>query len=63
MESIKLAHRNHRGTPHHQDLLTTRKRKGRGSCNNVAKDERKRQRMAAFLLATQGDTEAGTWRG
>ena len=41
-------------------VTATRKRKVRGSCNHVAKDERKRQRRAASLLATQGDTEAGT---
>ena len=41
-------------------VAATRKRKVRGSHNDVAKDERKRQRHAAFLLATQGDTEAGT---
>ena len=37
-----------------------RKRKGRGKGNHVARDERKRQRRAAFLLTTQADTEAGT---
>ena len=37
-----------------------RKRKGRGKANHVAKDERKRQRRATSLLATQGNTEAGT---
>ena len=37
-----------------------RKRKGRGKANHVAKDERKRQRRAAFLFTTQGSTEAGT---
>ena len=36
------------------------KRKGRGKANHVAKDERKRQRRAAFLFTTQGSTEAGT---
>ena len=41
-------------------VAATRKRKGRGSSNNTAQNERKRQRHAAFLLATQGDTEAGT---
>ena len=38
----------------------TRKRKGRGKHNNVARDERKRQRRAALLLATEGDTTTGT---
>ena len=32
----------------------------RGKHNDTAKDERKRQRRAAFFLASQGDTEAGT---
>ena len=43
-------------------VTIARKRKGRGKANNVAKDERKRQRRAAFLPTTQGntDTEAGT---
>ena len=37
------------------------KRKGRGSKgNNVARDERKRQRGAAFLLTLQDNTGAGT---
>ena len=38
----------------------TRERKGRGKHNNVARDERKRQRRAALLLATAGDTTTGT---
>ena len=37
-----------------------RKRKGRGKANHVASNERKRQRRAASLLTTQGNTEAGT---
>ena len=37
-----------------------RKRKVRGSCSHVAQDERKRQRRAALLPTTQGDTGAGT---
>ena len=41
-------------------VTVTRKRKWRGKGNNVARDERKRQRRAAFLLATQGNTEADT---
>ena len=41
-------------------VTATRKRKGRGKHNNVAKDERKRQRRAAFLLTLQDSTEAGT---
>ena len=43
-------------------VTVARKRKGRGKGSNVARDERKRQRRAAFLLTTQGnmDTEAGT---
>ena len=45
-------------------VTAARKRKGRGKGNHVARDERKRQRRAAFLLTTQGntdtDTEAGT---
>ena len=43
-------------------VTVARKRKGRGKGNNVARDERKRQRRVAFLLTTQGnrDTEAGT---
>ena len=41
-------------------VTATRKRKGRSKHSSVAQDERKRQRRAALLLATQGDTEAGT---
>ena len=41
-------------------VAATRKRKGRGKHNNGAKDERKRQRHAAFLLTLRDNTEAGT---
>ena len=41
-------------------VAVARKRRTRGSGNHVAQDERKRWRRAALLLATQGDTEAGT---
>ena len=41
-------------------VTATRKRKVRGKHNNVAKDERKRQRRAAFLLTPQDNTGAGT---
>ena len=41
-------------------VTATRKRKGRGKHSDVAKDERKRQRRAAFLLTLQDNTEAGT---
>ena len=37
-----------------------RKRKGRSKQAHVAQDARKRQRGAALLLTTQGNTEAGT---
>jgi len=41
-------------------VTAARKRKGRGKHSSVAQDERKRQRRAALLLATTGDTAAGT---
>ena len=41
-------------------VTAARKRKGRGKGNHVAQDEHKRQRRAALLLTTQGNTEAGT---
>ena len=41
-------------------VTAARKRKGRGKGTNVARDERKHQRRVAFLLTTQGNTEAGT---
>ena len=37
-----------------------RKRKARGSHSHVTQDTRKRQRVAALPLTTQGNTEAGT---
>ena len=39
---------------------TTRKRKVRGKSNSVARDERKRQRRAAFLLTLQDNAGADT---
>ena len=41
-------------------VTATRKRKVRGSHKKVARNEYKRQRLAASLLATQGDPETGT---
>jgi hypothetical protein len=41
-------------------VAATRKRKGRGKRNCVARDERKRQRWAALLPTPQDNTEAGT---
>ena len=41
-------------------VATARKRRGRSKQAHVARDERKRQRVAALLLTTQGNTEAGT---
>ena len=41
-------------------VAATRKRKGRGKHNCVARDERKRQRWAALLPTPQDNTEAGT---
>ena len=41
-------------------VIVARKRKGRSKQSRVAQDERKRQRRAALLLTTQGNTEAGT---
>ena len=38
-------------------VTATCERKGRGSCNEVARDERKRQRRAASLLETQDGAE------
>jgi hypothetical protein len=38
----------------------TRKRKGRGKRNHVARDERKRQRRAALLLTAHANTGAST---
>ena len=50
----------HDGAVPASPVTATRKRKVRGKHNDTAKDERKRQRRAAFFLASQGDTEAGT---
>ena len=48
------------GTVAAPPVAATRKRKVRGSGNSVARDERKRQRRAAFLLTLQDNTTAGT---